>query len=371
MQKENNNRPEYIIRRSNAHDYQAINDAYNRFTGRSRTMEQHLWQWINTPFDHSESWVIEHVASNKIVGHHGVMYLTFVEKGKHIPVGKTENTFVLNDHSKKIYYPGFEKIALKNMKKRFAYIYTTAPDKSRGAVGILRRRLGYKPIGKSVIFGLYFSRAAIKKIIQKRFSLLKSSAGFLSALFSILQGLIRYINKIRVRKVMVTPMSWKSIYDVETFWRRHSKFYGITADRNAAYLRWRYLENPHSKFDIIKLIKEDEVLGYAILKKTKITAMRTNFNVTVIDDLIVAKASESNFYHAITAITNYSSDKELTLFYTLSQTDSVNKAIRRFLWPLSILQSKEGPEILVWGKNKNNLSWYFTNILSEGIANNV
>jgi hypothetical protein len=359
---------EYIIRHIEESDYQEVNNAFNEFTGRSRTVEQWLWQWLHTPFEPSESWVIEHVASREIVGHHGVMCLPFSENGKSIIVGKTENTFVLTDHAKKLYYPRFEKAALNDMKDRFIYIYTTNPDAGKGAVGILRKRLGYAAVGRKVCFCLYASRIAIKKLVPQRFPYLKSAAGLLSAIHFASQRVVQKTSYLQVRMVNVTSLPWNHINEVEKFWQDHSRFYGITADRTAAYLKWRFVENPYAKHYLIRLRKENQILGYAVLKNLRVTIGGVDFNSTIIDDLIVANACEENFYAALAALTRYSSTGEVVLFFTLMQNDAVNRAIQRFLGPLRKWHAKESDDILVWGNSKQNSSWYFTNILSEGVT---
>lgn len=215
--KESRNKSEYIFRRTEDTDYRAVNDAYNRFTGRSRTMEQYLWQWVHTPFEPSESWVIEHVPSDEIAGHHGVMYLPFTEKGKSISVGKTENTFVLTDHVRNLYYPRFEKVALNDMKDRFIYIYTTSPSVGRGAVGILRKRLGYSAVGRRVCFCLYGSRRAIKKLVPQRFPSLGPAAGLLSAIHCAAQRAVQTASYLKVGMVNVTPLPWEHVGEVDKF----------------------------------------------------------------------------------------------------------------------------------------------------------
>ena len=360
-------RPQYIFRRTEKNDFEAVNCAYNEFTGRTRTLDQYLWQWVNTPFEPSESWVIEHADSKDIVGHHGVMALSFKEKGKSILVGKTENTFVLTGHSKKLYYPRFEKIALKKMKNKFIYIYTTSPNAGKGAVGILRRRLGYSAVGRKACFCLYASRKAIKKIVSERFPFLRPVSGFLGTFHSILQRTNQMKSFFQVRQTEVVPLSWSQIDEVEEFWKYHSKNYGITADRTSAYIKWRYADNPYSIYDLVRLIRKNQILGYAVLENQKVKIDGMDFSSIIVDDLIVANGSEECFYAAFSSLTHYLSTSELVLFLTLIQNDSVNRAIRRFLGPLKKWHTKESNEILVWGNSKKKSSWYYTNILSEGI----
>ena len=359
-------KPDYILRRTEVRDYQALNDAYNRVINRSRTMEQYFWQWVNTPFDTSESWVIEHVASHEIVGHHGVMYLPFAQQGNSVSVGKTENSFVLPGHKGKLFYPGFERIALNEMKDRFTYIFTTASNVSDGAVGLLRKRLGYVPVGKTACFGLSLSQSAIKKLSLRHFPSLFFLAVPLALFHSIVQWTVLLVGYVRARNVCATPLTWESVDEVGAFWRNHRRFYGITPDRTSVYLSWRFAENPHKEYTLVRLTENSKVLGYAVLKEQQIVAGNASLNAIFIDDLIVADADEDNFYLALAALTREYSHMELLLIITLSQDDSLNRAIRRLLGPITRLHAKEGAELLVWGRDVKKTAWYFTSIFSEG-----
>jgi len=361
------NSPEYILRRTEDRDYQALNDAYNLFTGRFRTTKQYLWQWLDSPFGINESWVIEHTPTHEIVGHHGVMYLPFTMRGRSIYVGKTENTFVFTDHSGKLFYPRFEKIALNNMKDRFDFIYTTASDEGRGGVvGTIRKRLGYVSIGKRVCFCLYAGSGAMKKLIQLRCPSIKPIAGVISSMHCIVQYVIQTYNDYHARNIEIIPLTWVNVDEVEKFWKNHGGFYGITADRSAKYLTWRFAENPHGKYHLYKLAKGSEIIGYAVLGGKRIVVNEVSFETTCIEDLVVAEGREKHFHQAISAVTRYASKSGMLLIVVLMQNDSLNRAIQRLLGPLWKLHRKEGPEFLVWGKGKGSCPWYYTNILAEG-----
>lgn len=367
--------PEYIIRRTGEKDYEAVNDAWNRFTGRPKTMAEYLWAWVDIPFDKNESWVIENTSSHEVVGHHGVMCLPFTQHGRPISVGKTESTFVLREHAKNFFYPAFEKKALNNMKHRFHYIYTTASGADRGAIGVLRKRLGYSPIGKIACFSLYGSSSAIKKLISIRFPSLRFLAGLLALSYNSLLQIVQASSYLRARQVRTTPLTWDCIDEIAEFWRNCSKSYEVTVDRNAAYLKWRFADNPYAKYLPVRLTVDNKVLGYSMLRPTCINVNNVKFESLMIEDLIVSDASEDNFHLALSALVCYSPTVELVLFVTLLQDDTANSAIKRLLGPLARWHVKEGPEFMVWGENAEGSKWYFTsalltlfNTLREGVS---
>lgn len=355
--------PEYIIRRTEKNDYEAIKDAYNRFTGRSKTMAEHLWAWVDTPFDKNESWVIENTSSHEVVGHHGVMCLPFTQHGRPISVGKTENTFVLREHAKNFFYPTFEKKALNNMKHRFHYIYTADSGADRGAVGILRKRLGYSHMGKIACFSLYGTPSSIKKLISIRVPSLHFLAGLLALSYNSLLRTVQASSYLRARKVQITPLTWDCVDEIGEFWRNCSKSYEVTVDRNAAYLKWRFADNPYVKYLPVRLTIDKKVLGYSMLRTTCVNINNVKFESLMIEDLIVSDASEDNFHLALSALVCYSATAELVLFVTLLQDDAVNRAIKRLLGPLARWHIKEGPELMVWEKDTEGSKWYFTSVL--------
>lgn len=356
---------EYNFRRCEARDYQALNDAYNKFTGRSRTIEQYLWQWVKTPFEASESWVIEWLPTHEIVGHHGVMYLPFSQKGTPIPVGKTENTFVNLNHSRKLFYLPMEKKALDAMKDRFEYIFTTASDEGKGAVGLLRKRLGYVSVGKIALYSQNIKFPAARLLIKERFSQIGRVAPLLALGHSLVQWAGQSLNWFKSRHVKIIPLSWDRVDEVQTFWEMNKSYYGISPDRTASYLNWRFANNPYFKYSLIRLEIEKEVLGYAVVKNKNTTIGGSVFAISMIDDLIVSRADGNKFYLALAALSCYYGSS-IFMICILCQNDALNFALNRFLGIVKKWHEIIGSDLLVWGRNDASDQWYFTNMMSEG-----
>jgi len=366
MRKSSQKTPEYIIRPTKLNESAQLNIAYNSFTGRSRTLEQFYWQWMDTPFEKSESWSIEHRPSSSIVGHHGVMTLPFVQNGQPISVGKTENTFVLPEHANQIFYPGLEKEALNQIRHKYKYIFTTASETSKGAIARFRKRLGYVVYGPIVCYLLNANFKALRDLCAQRFSVYGN--------FSVLGALIlkaafivtNQFSRFRAGKTDVVPIPWNELDELSYFWNEHRTYYGITPDRSSVYYIWRFKENPHNEYQLFKLAQMGRTIGFAVISHKTIKSDGFVSQSIMIEDLIVTKGEKRFFFDAFTALIKHFDTAEMILFITIQQQDQVNSAIQRLLGLLTGGAFKTGPDLLVWGYSGNLPTWYFTNILSEG-----
>jgi len=363
---DHSHRSDYHWRCTQANDHEKLNAAYNRFTGQNRTLEQYLWQWVKTPFEPSESWVLEYTRTGEIVGHHGVMYLPFTQRGESIGGGKTENTFIDRHHAPKVFYLALEKKALQAMQNRFVYIYTTAPYAGKGAVGLIRKKLGYQPLGVMATCCLQLRPSAVKTLMQERYPQLSRVAGPLAIGQSMVQGFIWLVNALRSVGVQVKDLSWENLPAVSEFWEKHKSCYGVTVDRTLAYLRWRLQENPYITYSLVEIRHQTKVLGYAVLKERLMPVNNEVIEIMSIEDLIVAQAREENFFLCLAALNRKYLFKNV-IVKTLLQDDALNRAIRRLQHYLRKWYVKPGPELLAWSREGNAIPWYFTNILLEGI----
>ncbi len=357
---------EYIIRPTKPKEYSELNKAYNHFTGRSRTSRQFLWQWVDTPFEKSEIWSIEQCSSSTIVGHHGVMTLPFVKNGQSISVGKSENTFVFPEHRSQLFYPALEKKALRQMRSKYKYIFTTASEVGNGVIGKIRRRHDYFVHVPSICYLLGANFKSLKKLFRERFPTFKWLSGAAAFTIKIIFNLPRCVGGNDASKTNVILHQWAQLNEFENFWRKNCRFYGITADRNQNYYRWRFAENPHNRYFLFKLTQAGRTIGFAVTSKKTIKTKNSVFESVMIEDIIVEKGEFKYYLNAFSALTKYLAWADLILFVTLKQNDPVNGAIKRLLGPIAKKSYKIGPKLLVWGYSESDPPWYFTNILSEG-----
>lgn len=226
-------------------DAAAINELYFKVTGRRRTVEQHAWQWLQSPAGESEIWLIEAElddGTTQLIGHHGVMAEEFSFHGKDIRVGKTENTMVLPEFREKILYPRFEKAFLKQYEGRFHALFsTTGPAPAIR----LREAMGYKfnHEWKALFFGTEprLSAALVLDRLWPRKPL--NLAQVLSSAVPIC------IDGTQIQVLKPNDPS----FDFDDFWSKAAPGYGVTPRRTQANLHWRFWSNPYHTHITVKL----------------------------------------------------------------------------------------------------------------------
>lgn len=223
-------------------DASAINQLYFEVTGRRRSIEQHAWQWLQSPAGIGEMWLIEYEneeGQRKLIGHHGVMAEIFTFYGKEIIVGKTENTMILPEFRDKILYLRYEKEFLNNYQKRFGAIFSTFGP--RNAMK-MRAALGYKNNNtwKNTYIG-YDPFVSISLVLNK------------------IKILRKNINLDKIRDFVCGDFTCQVLdvnnnnFDFDAFWGRISKNYELTPARSKENLNWRFWTNPYHQYKTLKI----------------------------------------------------------------------------------------------------------------------
>jgi hypothetical protein len=354
----------YLARPTREEDRVSLNEAYNRFTKRKRSLEQYLWEWVNSPGGPNESWVIEYRPTHEIVGHHGVLRYPFTEQGEQVPAGRTENTFVDSRHAKGFYYPGLEKRLLAMMAGKFKYIFTSAPGAGQGAVGLMRQRLGYKPAGKLAWFLLNFDYPFIFRLIKEKLPALRMLASPLAAGLVLLQKILLGLRWPWTRKVQAVPLGWEAAQEVSGFWQEQRQYYGVTADRSAVMLRWRFANNPYYQYHLLRIVRGKEIIGYLIFKEYQTKRFSSPNKVLMVDDLIVKEANAENYFLSLIALKRYLGNRSIMML-AISQEDGFNRGFKRFFGRLGRFFTQPEKDILVWGPGNGFIPWYFTKIAGQ------
>ena len=226
-------------------DAAAINALYFAVTGRIRTIEQHAWQWLQSPAGESEMWLIEAELDDggtRVIGHHGVMAEEFSYRGATIRVGKTENTMVLPEFRDKILYPRFEKTFLKQYEGKFHALFsTTGPAPAIR----LREAMGYKfnHEWKALYFGNEPSLSA--SMVLDRLWPRKP----LSLTQVLSSAAPNCIDGTQIQVIKPNDPS----FDFDDFWAKVAPGYGVTPQRTRANLNWRFWSNPYHTHITVKL----------------------------------------------------------------------------------------------------------------------
>ncbi len=246
----------YSHRPYQAGDAAAINELYFQITGRRRTLQQHAWQWLESPAGPSEIWLIEAEmadGSRRLIGHHGVMAETFTYRGQPVRVGKTENTMVLPEYREKLLYPRYEKLFLGDYEGRFHALFsTTGPAPAIR----LRQAMGYEARQRWVSF--YVGTEPFLSIGLVRERLARSPRD--------LRARIRAASGAKMGGARVTCLDGAERgFDFDGFWQQVSPRYGLTPARTRANLQWRFWSNPYVLHHSVSLDDPNQGMAIAIL----------------------------------------------------------------------------------------------------------
>jgi hypothetical protein len=369
-------------------DINGIVSLYNLVTGRSRTVEQHEWEWLYTPEGQGSIWVIEETESREIIGHHGLIPIRLVYLGKPVLAGKTENTILHPRYEGTGIYFKYERGYVKEAERRFDLLYTTAGS---GVPGKIRLQLGYGIVGGYARYIKITNRQDLKKVgtdfIKRRISNNILSLLLCSTLKLTSTIVMRCFSKrgptdvsVKLEKIMdIEPMAdeW------DRFWSADKDKFGITADRNSKYLKWRIFNNPHIGYDFFLARKHGSIVGYVITK----TRREEGAAIGAIVDLIVGNNNPVIFNSILKRVETIFYDNGIGVihFSTLLSDNFLNKylrgngfvlisPLREYVWNISrrkvnesLLMAKVLKGTLDPARVLDAASWYFTDIMTEGV----
>ena len=376
-------------RKYQAGDEYGIVKLYNKITGRCRTAEQHRWEWLDTPQGIGSIWVITESESGNIVGHHGLTPIKADYFGQNLLLGKTENTILHQKYLGTGIYFIHEKKFLQEAMKRFDLLYTTF---AHGTPGKIRRKLGYKAVGKYLTYIRATRNMYLKKtmdsLIQRKIanSALNIFCKYISHIFS--YPLMIFFSKWGKIDKSIT---FEVVEDIDTidseidqFCDRNKGKFGITINRTSKYLKWRIFKNPNVKYKFLLARKFGKLVGYVITKSSA-----TDVNKCEIVDLVCEQNNEIIFNTILKATVRRLMETKVhaVSFTTLDSNNFLNRRlIKNGFLPVQKIAafvrkhltsdiSCEESVLLVKVINKNISSikiynpacWYYTDLFSEGI----
>jgi len=369
-------------------DKNELNDSYNRYTGRSRTIKQFEWEWLNTPEGWGSMWLLEDSATGRIVGHHGLIPIKFTYFGNSILTGKTENTHINPPYAGKgLYYP-FEVKFIEEASDRFGLLYTT---QGSGAPGRIRLKLGYVSVGGYASYMKVIQRShldkwladAINRRINNKFTTDLLIAG--SKLGSLI--LMPFFRRRGSVDEEITLHKVANIAEVaeelDKFWERNREKFGITVDRNSRYLKWRIFDNPNVTYEFLLAVRQRGIAGYVITKSNE----EAEIKLGTIVDLIADDNNQEIFDTVLDAAISTFKEKGIYVvqFSTLFSDNFLNRALKRNGFKTfsilrkvirktigtkqqeSLLMAKVVDTTLDAARVSNPACWYFTDLLMEGV----
>lgn len=368
-------------------DKEELNDLYNRSFGRSRTIEQFEWEWLNTPEGWGSIWILEDSDTGKIVGHHGLMPFKFSYMGRTILVGKTENNVIDSQYRGKGIYSTFAAKCLEEAKERFDLVFTTA-----GSGAKRRVRQGYAVVAGYTLYIKATKKSCLDKLVasimnertrNKFITALLVGACKLSDIILMLFFSRKGPTDKAIKLERVTNIDAVA-EELDKFWERNKGKFGITIDRNSRYLKWRIFDNPNLSYEFFLAVRQRQVVGYVITKSSEgigvklgtIVDLIANDNNEVIFNSILNRAEgifrENGIYiiHFPTLLSDNSLNKALKrngfvsfLMFRKLVRRALGKGQQESLFMARALDDKLNP-----AKVSDPACWYFTNLFMEGRA---
>jgi len=259
---------EYRYRQYQDGDADAINHLYAEITGKTRSIRQYEWQWLDAPGGTGDIWLIEAINDQraaKLIGHHGIMPIRFSRGNEHLLFGKTENTMLLPEYRSKILYPRYERRFAEVYEKRFDALFSTfghaAAIRQRRAMGYsfpskwLRLRIPTSWTG-NVLFAYRMLRSRFGVKERKYCEPFHQTQSNYSKTSGTSPLELRALNDAQAR---VEPF-------FDSFWPSCRSEYGLTPRRDKKDLDWRFWSNPNTSYITLVSDSVASELGYVVVR---------------------------------------------------------------------------------------------------------
>ncbi len=240
--------------RAREEDLPTLNDLYNRVFDANRSMDQFKWEFREGPYGPATQYVLRD-EKGEARAHWGVLPNYFVCGNRSLKAGKVENTMIDPDLRGQGHYGKFERESIKQVwNENYDAIWNSLTTASG-----LRKRTGFSMVGNLV----YLFRPLRGRGANLSYYLQKTFRRVLGDDFT--SGLTKRVTSItpdekpgyEARQVSVSHRSISGEESIRVMEQLSSGKQGlVTMMRDAEYMRWRFLNNPHLSFQFEFL--EDE-----------------------------------------------------------------------------------------------------------------
>lgn len=228
------------------------------------------WYYRDNPagVGHALLLVPEGQADEAAVGCAGVGVRTFAVRGKSTKVGLLADLAVDKAHRTVGPAIKLQRAVQAHARRHFTMTYGF-PNKS--AVG-LYRRVGYRVLGVPTRYALvvrhagYVRQALDSKPAKERLGDVDVSWLVEPAAFVLDRGLGMLRGAWAVARVGANTVDETRTVDdrFDTLFESAKSRYDVIAWKDAAFVRWRFLDNPHGQYDLTKLVgRDDSLRAYA------------------------------------------------------------------------------------------------------------
>lgn len=171
----------------------------------------------------------------------------------------------------KIFVSLAEEVYLECSKKGYKFCYGAPNPNSHP--GFLKR-LGFRDIGT---MPLYLKIIHPSVLVREKFC-----SSFLEKLS------IPFNTFFRPSKMLsrhgIFEITLNNVHVFDSFWNKISNKYRIMGVRDAAYMKWRYLEMPYREYKIFSFMDEQEMKGYIVGRITEVAGMKCGMIVDYLVD---------------------------------------------------------------------------------------
>ena len=343
-----------------------------------------MWEWVNTWDGQGGIWLVfdnERNTEDQLIAQYSLIPTPLSFFGKKYIAGKTENCMSHPDiRGKGIYFP-HEKKYFEIAKNRFKVFFTTTGNIAKGVPGRIREKLGYRAFDDWVSYRVLIKSQLppdslipmFPSFIKKNQMLGRIFAYFFSIL---LRGIpqppkFTLTNQIKIFNDMDVSFS-----QIEDLWKRNKSRYGITVDRSALYLNWRFKDNPYHNHTFLCHYENDRLLGYAVLV--------SELNTFLIIDIFADGKNKHIFRNLLNSVRKYAFQKGIVQvkcntikrskflvsvlksagFFNMG--DLLNEYCRKKPTKPKQLFIYISEETDIKGNPWNNENWYLTDLVKEG-----
>lgn len=245
----------------------AANDFYNRVHGKSRSLEQWQWEFVENTYDTDQ--ILYAIVKDRpdIIGTQAFIPVKMIDTNGTFWTAKSEETLVdPNYRGQKLFDKMYALLFSEAEKRGFAYVWGFTPAEKAF------RKLNFELPGKTsqILFPLQYR--ALDKLMTKNkegepdspasaFKNLSYKLGF--RLSIPISGLKLSLKSRRKGDIMIRPIDSPPPSAGELCRKFIEKYGGLTIYRDSEYLQWRIFDNPYIKANMIGAFRNDLLLGWA------------------------------------------------------------------------------------------------------------
>ncbi len=259
-------------------DERAILDLFRRVFGRELSPEAWRWKYERLP-GALENIILVKNAEGELCGHYAALPLTLIYRGREVPAALRTDFMVHPDHQRK----GIGGLLIDTCRRRLAEwcsLHVAFPNPNSTPITVKK---GPHFLDEAPLYWRFSdARAALRA----------TGRGELPALLHVLAGgLLRFVYRILALPGSSRRFFWEIGGDFATCFPEDAEFKrpgcGIYFKRDAAFLRWRFDENPERHYALLHPISPGEPgtpEGYAVLAVMEYGGFRLGFIVDLLVD---------------------------------------------------------------------------------------